>query len=254
MNEKIETQTHPNITTSTYQIRLDEVDKLHQLTLPALVGYLQEIAWKASEYAKVPIPILLEQNLTWILSRMQIEIFEIPKYGQQVSFQTWAARFDKFLVQRDFRVVDEFQNVLVQASSNWLIVDTQKKKLIAIPDFIKEALQVNHWDSVFPFLNPKIEEATNADATYQLCVRWHDLDQNEHTNNKNYFRWLLDALPNTVLAQRKLKHLDIQFKLESKLDDNLLVQYAQENKNKFLHKITHSETQKELIRAVSVWE
>lgn len=247
-------QTHPNINTSTYEIRLDEVDKLHQLTLPALVGYLQEIAWKASEYAKVPIPILLEQNLTWILSRMQIEIFEIPKYGQQVSFQTWAARFDKFLVQRDFRVLDEFQNVLVQASSNWLIVDTKKKKLIAIPDFIKEALQVNHWDSVFPFLNPKIEEATNTEGMYELSVLWHDLDQNEHTNNKNYFRWLLDALPNTILEQKTLKFLDIQFKLESKLYDKLLVQYAQGEENQFLHKITHIDTQKELIKAVSIWE
>lgn len=247
-------QTHPNINTSTYEIRLDEVDKLHQLTLPALVGYLQEIAWKASEYAKVPIPILLEQNLTWILARMQIELFQMPQYAQKVEFQTWAARFDKFWVQRDFRVIDEFQNILVQASSNWLIVDAQKKKLIAIPDFIKDGLQTNYWDKAFPFLSAKIEEATNTEGMYELSVLWHDLDQNEHTNNKNYFRWLLDALPNTVLAQRKLKYMDIQFKLESKLGDNLLVQYAQENENKFLHKITHTDTQKEIIRAVSIWE
>jgi acyl-ACP thioesterase len=240
------------VTNAHYQVRLDEVDSQHRLTVAAMVGYLQEIAWQASVEGNVPIPTLLAQGFTWVLSRFQLEILVYPNYADALQIETYAPLAEKFYLQRDFKVYKNGQ-LMALASSNWVIVDLDKKKLTAVPDFVKTAL---HNPEKEPYLmnKNKIADLQIADYQYNTTVRWHDLDINQHTNNKHYFRWALDALPPEIWKNQRLKKLDMQFRTESFWQDDLQIKAQKLANNTFLHQISKQNPPKEIIRGLSEWE
>lgn len=242
---------YQGFTQQTFQVRLDEVDSRHQLTVNALIGFLQEIAWQASVEGRVPIPTLLNQGLTWVLSRFQLEVEEYPHYEEKVFIETYAPFADKFSMQRDFKIYSN-EKLIAQAVSTWLVVEVEKKKLMPVPDFVLKAL-LNPQKTKLEMNRNKIPELQKADYQYDIQVRWHDLDINKHTNNKHYFRWALDALPADWLTQKQLRSLDFNFRAESILDEHLKVKAEQKSEAEILHQIIQLATGKEVIRGSSLW-
>lgn len=243
------------ITTRHYLIRLDEADHQHRLTLAALAGILQETAWDASVEIGLDIPTLLKEGLTWVLSRMRIEMKNYPKYAQTITLETYAPLCEKYYMQRDFKITDEKKNLLGIATSNWMVIDSEKKKLISVPAFIKDKYLVLGKPAL-PTANERLEELSHPDFEYTQQVRWNHLDINQHTNNKHYFRWLMDCLPEDLLNKQQVQKMDIQFKADSSLNDVLWVQSGKmpATKSAFLHRITQQADNKELIRAYTLWE
>jgi medium-chain acyl-[acyl-carrier-protein] hydrolase len=238
------------ITEGSYKVRLDEVNNQHQLTAAAAIGYLQEAAWKASVEWGVSINDLMKEGFTWILSRLAISVHELPSYLDEITFETWISRYEKIFSHRDMRFRKN-ENTLFEAASQWLVMDINSKKLTRLPEnLIKEFLNTER--TAFDFFKNKIPDATHFEHQYKMKVRWHDLDINQHTNNKHYFRWALDALPAEILNEKKLVNLDFQFKGETLLDDELVV-LATPTEQGFLHKIVNAEN-KEIIKGISFWK
>jgi acyl-ACP thioesterase len=242
---------YQGFTQQTYRVRLDEVDSRHRLTVNAFIGFLQEIAWQASVEGQVPIPTLLNQGLTWVLSRFQLEVKEYPVYEDNIFIETYAPFADKFSIQRDFKIYVN-EKLIAQAISNWLVVEVEKKKIAPIPDFILQAL-LNPEKPKLEMNKAKIPELQAPDYQYDIEVRWHDLDINQHTNNKHYFRWALDALPADWLSQRQLQWLDFNFRTESVLNEKLTVKAEKKSETEVLHQIIRQSSDKEVIRGSSLW-
>lgn len=233
----------------TYKIRIDEVDNRHFLTVPNLAKYLQEVAWEASILRQNSVNDLQEQGLTWVLSRLQVQMDKYPKYADEITFETWGASFDKYFVYRNFRIFDSTDTLIGKATSSWLIVNIEQGKMIPMPQEVVEAFIVDNGEMI-PMNKTKIPNISEATNEYKTQVRWSDLDINQHSNNTHYYRWAMDSLPIHILAQKQLKYVDIQFKTESKLNDNLLVKLGEKN-DSFIHQIINQKTQKECIRMLS---
>ncbi|MCU0444012.1 MAG: thioesterase [Microscillaceae bacterium] len=239
------------LTNADYSVRLDEVDSRHRLTVVAMLGYLQEIAWQASVEGKVPIPTLIAQGFTWVLSRFQLEMLSYPHYTDHLTIETYAPLAEKFYLQRDFVVRHQGQ-VVALAASNWVVVELAKKKLAVVPEFVKTALH-NPQKMPYAMNKNKIADLQQADYQHFTTVKWHDLDINEHTNNKHYFRWSLDALPPEIWTHQKLTKLDMQFRAESFWGDNLQINAQKMPDNTFLHQIIDKDSQKGVVRGLSEW-
>lgn len=233
----------------TYKIRIDEVDNSHFLTVPNLAKYLQEVAWEASVLRKNSVNDLRENGLTWVLSRLQLQMFQYPKYADEITFETWGAGADKYFIYRNFRIFDSNNTLIGKATSSWIIVDIKQGKMMQMPQEIVDSFVVDNGE-MMQMNKSKIPDITEVTNEYRLKVRWNDLDINQHTNNTHYYRWAIDGLPINTLTQKQLKYLDIQFKTESKMNDNLLVKLGQKE-NKFIHQIINQNTQKECVKMIT---
>jgi medium-chain acyl-[acyl-carrier-protein] hydrolase len=241
---------YSRITHNSFQVRQDECDFRHRLTVSALVGYLQEAAWLASVESGYSIPELMEEfGVTWLLSRFVLKIDKYPIFGDEVHIQTYACKAEKFFTQRDFQVFVNGERVAT-AGSLWLLINVNEKKLMRATDFgIDQLLNTN--ETAFELPSAKIDNIQTSDYEYNTAVRWHDLDINQHTNNRHYFRWALDALPTEVLDNQTLSLLDFHFRTDSVLGDNLTIQLQKgKEEGQFLHKIIHADG-KEAIRGRS---
>jgi medium-chain acyl-[acyl-carrier-protein] hydrolase len=235
---------YPKITKGQYRTRLDDIDLHHRLTAYGAIGFAQEAAWQASVEAEISIPKLLETGYTWILNRIFLKVYEMPKYGEIIDFETFVAKSERFVSQRDGRFLSD-DKLLFEIATQWLFVDVVQKKLAKIPDEMTAAL-LNTERVPIEVPNSKISDLQSADYQYNTTVRWHDLDINNHTTNRQYIRWCVDAIPSEILNENSIKSLDFQFKNESILNEKLIIQ-ALKIEDGFIHKIT-SENGKEIVR------
>ena len=112
MNKDYSRSTHIS-----FQVRQDECDFRHRLTVSSLVGYLQEAAWLASVESGYSIPELMEEHsITWLLSRFVLYLEKYPNFGDEVKIETYASKVDKFYTQRDFQVFVNGERVATAVS------------------------------------------------------------------------------------------------------------------------------------------
>lgn len=145
--------------------------------------------------------------------------------------------------------------MLVEATSNWLVMDIHTRKLMAIPEYIKAAdFVVNRGN--LKAIEGKIKYAHEETMKSQpIKISWFDMDINDHVNNTKYYQWILDGLGGEFLDHHQLTSLDILFRLESKYSDELISKtYFDEKENAWLHTLDHAYTNQSHILAKSKFQ
>ncbi len=242
-----------------FKIRANEIDFRHKITLPCLANLLQETAIHNVEAIGLPMQVLLDKNLGWVMSRMHLKINEYPNGAEEIIVETCGHSFDKYYAYRDFRVYDKNNHIICTATSSWLIFDLAKRQLISIPDFVRESVSFCTEREPLPFPKNKIPSLQSIDYQTEFIVHWHDLDMNKHVNNVIYFQWVLDTLPADILNHFRVSEFDIMFRNECLLHEKVIAQAeivnkttdkSQEKKPQiFVHKIIKESNQKEVIQA-----
>lgn len=235
-----------------FRVRANEIDVNGKAAFHNLVNYFQEAAWLHVIDLGITGEELLKYDLMWVLSRMEITVFDYPKLHEFLKVQTFPSGFDKFFFYRDLRLFNADNELIAQASSTWLLVDVVKRKLALVPDFLKEMVTKIQRDDGLPIPKGKLPRLTEADFQSKVHVKWFDLDPNNHVNHIWYFKWILESLPNIIHETQTLKKVDIIFKNEVALGENLMVQAIDNQDDTFTHQILN-EDKKVIIQAKSFW-
>ena len=242
-----------NFSTATFPIRIAETDAHHLLTIPALAERLQEIAWQHSETRRVDVPRLLERGVSWVLSRMRIEVAQLPTHNQTVTLKTWISAIDRYFYYREFQLTDNATGQsLVRVTSVWGVLDMAKRRIIAIPDFIRDQTAIYANFEPLPPASGKLPALADVLFSEQFVARWHDLDANRHVNNTRYFQWLIEALPADFLDTHTLDQLDVIFRAEATLGQTITSAAGAETANGFLHQLVNQDKQV-LVQARTAW-
>ena len=241
------------IQTDAYTIRGYECDASGQLSLPTLMNWMQESANRNAIDYGIGIDDLVRQNLGWMLMRFRLQMHQYPVYGQLVRVITYPTLVEKYFIYRDFRVLADDGTLLAEATSTWLVFDTQKRTMAPLPGFIR-ALTVPTTIAPLPklALKPDFQAAPWPMPDQQessVTVNWFSIDQNQHVNNVAYVQWLLEAVDKTTLKTRKLAELDVLYRTESHWPDQLLIQSAPTDAGTIRHRIIQAETGRDVLLA-----
>ncbi|MFK8104427.1 MAG: acyl-[acyl-carrier-protein] thioesterase [Saprospiraceae bacterium] len=245
---------HPNFYfRGNYSIRSLEVDQKQQLTIPALIKLMQETSMQNVISMNVSYWDLIKENVSWVLMRMHIKIKQLPMMNQEVKIFTHPSGFERFFTYRDFKVYDQNEALLAQASSTWLLLNTKERKMSKLPQFILD-YEMPEEDECLPRRKTKLPKFERVDQQLDFRVNWYDLDFNAHLNNVLYIQWMLEVLDNEYLESGKILEIDILFRAESKFDDRITAEVQQLGPHYFLHRLVRQSDQKELAKATSLWE
>lgn len=239
--------------TENYRIRITEVDAHSKLTIPALNGLLQEMAWRHSVVEKVSVHELSAQhNISWVLSRLKIWINRLPNYDETVTVKTYVQGVDKYFYHRDFKVIDADGIEIITANSVWGLMDIVKRRLTSIPEWMIAITHILVEENPVEKVSGKILGINEVGIEKHFDIRWHDIDSNQHVNNTKYVEWLMESVPTDILNNGTLKSIDMIFKNESILGDKITTQ-SQGIDQRFIHRIINQHGQ-ELVTGETVWE
>ena len=153
-------------------------------------------------------------NYGWMLYRWKVKIDKYPKAKDKIYIETWISKLDRFYIYREFRVLNEEDEVLVIASTVWIMVDMKKKRPIRIPsDFLGKS-EILDESNFTEFENFKEKIHFEKDIAFK--VRRSDIDYNNHVNNTKYLLWIIEGVPNNIYENYILSEFEIVYKKEIK--------------------------------------
>jgi len=204
-----------------YHIDLGDVDFQKRLKISSMFNYFQDIASLHVENLGVGIDTLINRyGVTWILTRMRVDIEKVPVLGEDILVETWPQIPKRVEFDRDFLIRDAAGNPVVRAASTWIILDVKTrelKKSDAIP-------------SHYPFTPPeraidcrlgRFKAHGTPEVAYEKVIGYSDVDFNEHLNNTKYIDFIMDCFSLDEHRRYDIKSLEIDYINEALPGDRL---------------------------------
>lgn len=234
-----------------YEISSYECDALGELRLRSLFNLFQDLADKHADIMGVGYHFCIQRQIGWMGGYYHIQIEKMPVWTQKVILWTWPSKSTGVTGIREFELTDENENILVRATSQWVLVDTIKKRPVSVEKNIGsyELIEKRSIDSKFEKISPLEEEIME---TFEI-VREDDIDINNHVNNAVYPCWVLDALPTGYLENHSLKELRIQFRQSAQKGDSICVKTAMKS-YETCHSIQKQNSDIEFARVQIQWQ
>ena len=233
------------------QVKGYDCDIHQQASLPAMIRMMHESAMQHVLRLKVSARELAPMNLAWVLYQEKLDVFKRPHLGQTLKILTHPSGKARVFTYRDFHVFDLEDQLLAQASSTWLLMDTQNRRIARYPDFIENMLSPSNEFSHLSRSEKLAKLASPPAWTTPVTVQFHDLDFNGHLSNIHYFSWMLDILPHETLAHQHLQQFQICFHEECYLGDTLTIEAQPLENQRYAHVIRKGE--KAVAEALSKW-
>ena len=235
-----------------FTVRAYEMDASGKASVITICNYLQEIAGNHATELGVAVDQLFKKNMTWVLSRLHVQIDRFPFWREKIRLDTWpSGRYGKFAT-REFLIFDQKDQLIVRGTSSWMILDLKNLRPITMPDFMLKIpipdreRAINDKFNKLPLpVKPRFEK--------QFSVRLSDLDINQHVNNTRYIEWALESIPLEIWQENQLSGLEIIFRAETKYGERVVVQTEQAN-HTFYHQILSDKDNRSLAVLRSIWQ
>ncbi|HKK96092.1 MAG TPA: acyl-ACP thioesterase domain-containing protein [Anaerovoracaceae bacterium] len=187
--------------------------------------YMQEAADHQSRDQAIECEKLYNMGYTFIVSRMNVEIFKPIKKYDRVLINTWHIKGRAANFPRAYEVIRNGE-ILASAMSNWALVKVDTKKLVKYDDYdmsmydIDEPLELNI-KSRF-----RIPKELGFEEVDKHIVKLSDTDINRHMNNTKYLKIIYDNIPN--MQNSFITSINIRYMKEAKLKDNISIYRSEE--------------------------
>ena len=203
-----------------YEIKYQEVDDKKKLRLFNLENYLLEVAGTVADDLGFGIAALHPRGLTWILTRLSVEMYELPTHCEKIRFETWIESNAHMLSTRDYRIYSG-EKLIAQCKSVWAVLDMEKREIVNCFDdpIFKDCVDGEVIDM------PRVRMTTIPEPTGSAPhkIVYSDIDYNSHCNSCRYLQAMTDAYLPSYYG-RKVR-LDINYSKEAMLGETLTTHY-----------------------------
>jgi acyl-ACP thioesterase len=192
-----------------YKISSYQVDFQENIKPTNLMQLFQEAAGNHAQHLGAGYAALLQEKLFWALSRIKVEILQLPKWGEEIQIETWPCSLVGPFFRRDFIIYNQKNEPICKGVSGWLLLSAEnmrpqraEKLNIALPfNEGKFALET------FPDrLNGKAET-----AVFSKTILYNEIDVNFHVNNTRYLDWVMDCFDSEFYKVHQLKGFQLEF-------------------------------------------
>lgn len=163
-------------------------------------------------------------NKTWVLSRLAIEMDEMPAAYTRFYVETWVENAMRFFTNRNFKVTDvKDGRVYGYGRSVWAMIDTETRQPADLFD-INDGDIKNYIlsDKECPIAkSSRVRMNDNAELVRTIDTNYSDIDVNGHVNSVKYIEHVLDLWDLDWCKSHCLKRLEIAYVAESHQGDKL---------------------------------
>ncbi len=200
-------------TVHTYECGVDKC-----LKPECILHWFQEVAESHAEQLGFGYHFVMEKQLAWVETRLDVAIHRMPTWNSPVGIKTWTAPESALLARRNMDVCDEAGQPLITATALWAMIDLNRRRPVPLKKHITDWPDTPCPESVSPI---SVDIAGLIPLMRSWTAERRDMDFNRHINNSAYLIWAFEALPDEWLLQRRLTALHVHFKKESHAGDQL---------------------------------
>ena len=193
----------------------------------AILETMQEVAGMHSELLGCGRNTLIQKNLVWVLSRLELHMDHYPGPGSRVMAETFPMPNRRWFFPRYFLFKDEAGRLLGKAGTLWVLFDITTRHMV--PPGEVAGLLPDNSDMIAPLgLPAPVEDLPGREMVYPHIPVYTDLDVNMHVNNTKYADWLCDGLGIDVMRENCLQSLVINYDAEIRPDQEITLHLIRE--------------------------
>lgn len=228
------------------------------LFIKTLCDLFNDVAEGQTERLGVDVGTLNHLGQTWMLHRLHIQIFKMPHKEEVVCLETWPSGIDRLFALRDYRMLRQDGEVLVNATSEWMLIDLKRRRPLRQTEKVVEMSTTHQIEKLKlePLFDgkekiPEMEEARRFTATFD------HIDFNGHVTQASYMRWLTNSLPFDFLKNHILMEVEVVYEHEIMPDSDIRSFYMAEQSGEKVvvtHQVKDMTGEKLHCVAKSVWK
>lgn len=163
-----------------------------------------------------------ESNYTWVLSRLAVEMMDMPSEYETFSVDTWIENVYRLFTDRNFTIYGKDGKIYGYARSVWAMINLDTRKpadLLALHG--QELIDYIETDKICPIEKPGRIKVTQQMPLRTIEVYYNDIDINGHVNSIKYIEHILDLFPKQWFAEKKVARFEMAYVAESYYGDTL---------------------------------
>jgi acyl-ACP thioesterase len=212
-----------NKLTEQYTIPCYDTDASWRLKPVSFMNYAQEMANRHANLLGFGYDDLIISQTAWVLARMHIRFVNLPLWRDNVSLTTWHKGLNRLFFVRDFLMKDSQGNICVEATTSWIVLNLETRRLVRDPKLIDEGTTCQENAIKQPADKVQIPKDAVTEFVMDHVVSYSDVDMLGHTNNAMYMHWAMDAVDYEVTSKRPLKDLIINFNHETRAGEKVSI-------------------------------
>lgn len=191
-----------------YRLRWMDFDQYGRMQPASVLDIFQDIATMQAEDMGIGRDDMLKNGVFWAVIRSKFEIVRTPSHFQVVTVRTWPHSPTRFSFMRDYSMRDEEGNLLIKATTEWVLMDVETRKFVSVKDCYHGSDDFDEARSFDrkPRKIPDFEEGNRPVCT--VVPSYSDIDVNGHVNNAMYANYVINALNPSVNGTMKSFQID----------------------------------------------
>ena len=212
-----------------------DTDASWRLKPTSFMNYAQEAAGNHAVHLGFGYDDLIASNTAWILSRVHVEFPDAPRWREEVTLNTWHKGLNRLFFLRDFVITDNEGKERVKATTSWLVLNLETRRLVRDPKLVEEGTVCT--ENVIETPADKVQMPKDVEIEHVMdhAVAYSDVDMNAHANNAMYMQWAMDAVDYAIASSRPVKEFTINFNHETKFGDVVSIYKARVEQEDGLH-------------------
>jgi acyl-ACP thioesterase len=178
---------------------------------------------------------LMTIKRSWVLSRLAIEMQEMPRQYTKFNVETWVESAMRYFTSRNFAVVGDDGKVYGYGRSIWAMIDTESRQPTDIYAIDNGA--INQWivnDKECPIdKGGRVKMSDDAKLVRTIDTYYNDVDINGHINSVKYIEHVLDLWDMAWYKEHGIKRFEIAYVAEAHAGDKLSFYMEEEDASTF---------------------
>ena len=162
-----------------------------------------------------------EDHYTWVLSRLAIELEDMPRQYEDFTIHTWIENVYRLFTDRNFELVNKDGKTIGYARSVWAMISMETRKPADLLTLHGESLNQYVSDRECPISKPNRVKVVQDNSVAEYLTKYSDIDINGHVNSIKYIEHILDLFPMETFKQRSIRRFEVSYVAESYYGDML---------------------------------
>jgi len=197
------------------------VDFTGHLTIGVLGNHLLNAAGFHSHDRGFGIDRLNEEHYTWVLSRLALEMNDLPCQYEPFTIETWVENVYRLFTDRNFAVVNKEGKPIAYGRSVWAMINTETRKPVDLMAIHDGDIAGYICDKECPIEKPSRIKVSSQEPVLELPVKYSDLDINGHVNSIRYIEHILDLFPVEVFMKKRVHRFEMAYVAETLANDRM---------------------------------
>ena len=203
------------------------VDFTGRLTLSVLGNHLLNCASLHATSRGFGIAQINEDHYTWVLSRLAIELNDLPRQYESFHIKTWVENVYRLFTDRNYAILNDEGEPIGYARSVWAMISMETRKPADLLSLHGGSITDYICQEDCPIEKPGRVKITHPMLPVTYQTKYSDIDINGHVNSIKYIEHMLDLFPKETFEKKRIKRYEIAYVAESYYKDTLFF-YVQE--------------------------